>query len=77
LGFVVKENMTNLAPFNSAEEFLRLFNLGNEYLYSLPTTLTDRKVGFSTRRNYPKDIRYIPPKTKEGKDDTVSLVHLV
>lgn len=69
--------MSDLPPFNSTEEFLKLFNIGNGSSYFSPTILTDRKVGFSTRRNYPKDIRYIPPKTKEGKDDTVALIHVV
>jgi len=69
--------MSNLPSFNSTEEFLKLFSIGNGSSYSSPTILTDRKVGFSIRRNYPKDIRYIPPKTKDGKDDTVALIHIV
>ncbi len=69
--------MSNLPPFNSTEEFLKLFNIGNGTPYSLPTILNDRKVGFSTQRNYPKDIPYIPPKTNNGKDDTVALIHVL
>jgi hypothetical protein len=41
------------------------------------TPLIDRKAGFSVKREYPPTIRYRPPKTEDGKADTVALIYVV
>ena len=63
--------------FESAEEFRKEFDLESDQTYIEYRALNDRKVGFSLQRLYPKDIRYIPPKSKDGKPDVVALIHVV
>ncbi|KPK89780.1 hypothetical protein AMJ80_09295 [bacterium SM23_31] len=63
--------------FESAEEFKKLFDLESETQYTNYQMLNDVKVGFSVQRTYPEDIRYIPPKTKENRPDTLALIHVV
>lgn len=45
--------------------------------YTEFTPLIDKEVGFSVKREYPKNIRYKPPITKNGIDDVVALIHVV
>jgi hypothetical protein len=63
--------------FNSAEELIDAFNVRSDQVYERITPLSDRKAGFSIQRRYPEDIRYRPPKLKNGTDDTVALIHVV
>lgn len=63
--------------FNSAEELITAFDVKNNPPYEKITPLNDRKAGFSIQRKYPEDIRYRPPKLKNGEDDTVALIHVV
>lgn len=64
-------------PFENTEQFLRIFGSFEETPYKNLTHLTDRKVGFSIIRDYPDDLLFKPAKTKEGKADSVALIHVV
>ena len=59
--------------FNSAEEFLEIFELGEEgdHYYD-QIIFSDAIAGFSIKRNYPKNIRYKPPLNRKGKPDSVA-----
>ena len=59
--------------FNSAEEFLEIFELGKEddHYYD-PIILSGAKAGFSIKRNYPENIRYKPPLNRKGEPDSVA-----
>ena len=60
--------------FNSAEEFLEIFELGEEdNHYYDPIIFSDAKAGFSIKRNYPKNIRYKPPLNRTGEPDSVAM----
>lgn len=63
--------------FKSANDLIKAFDVENNPVYEKITPLNDRKVGFSFQRKYPDNIRYYPPKTIKGKDDTVALIHVV
>lgn len=45
--------------------------------YSDYIVLRDDKVGFSVKREYPQNLRYIPPKTKDGRPDVAALIYVV
>lgn len=45
--------------------------------YSDYIVLRDAKIGFSLKREYPENLRYIPPKTKDGKPDVAALIYVV
>ena len=66
--------------FNSTLQLKQAFDLdsGDERLkiYSDFTPFKDNQVGFSVQRKYPNNIRYIPPKSKNGKPDTVAIIHV-
>ena len=59
--------------FNSAEEFLEIFELDEEddHYYD-PIIFSDAKAGFSIKRNYPENIRYKPPLNRKGEPDSVA-----
>lgn len=61
--------------FNNSQEFIRLFNLENS-LYDNVTPFKGKEIGFSTQRAYPEDIRFVTAKTKDGKPDTVAIIHI-
>ncbi len=67
----------SISYFNSAEELITVFNIGSNTPYERIITLNNRKVGFSVQRKYPLDIRYKPPKLKNGEADTVAIIHVV
>lgn len=64
-------------PFESTTEFLQVFGPFEETPYTNITPLTDRRVGFSVIRPYPGDLLFKPALTKEGKPDSVALLHVV
>lgn len=66
----------NKRNFDNVDDFLSLFEI-DKSVYAKPVILSDRKIGFSIKRNYPEDIRYKPPKNKKNEDDTVALIHVV
>ncbi|MFZ3138911.1 MAG: hypothetical protein WA126_16140 [Thermodesulfovibrionales bacterium] len=57
----------------NGEAFLRLFDL-IEPPYMDIKIFQDKYIGFSVKREYPKNIRFKPAKTKSGKDDVVALI---
>ncbi|MEM8493656.1 MAG: hypothetical protein AAF756_22775 [Pseudomonadota bacterium] len=63
-------------PFENSEEFQSEFEFGEESDSSFydPVVLSDRKVGFSIKRRYPRDIRYKPPNNQNGKPDKVAVL---
>ncbi len=63
--------------FNSTEELINAFNVRSNPVYERITPLKDCKAGFSIQRKYPEDIRYKPPKLRNGDDDTVALIHVI
>ncbi|MCK9418355.1 MAG: hypothetical protein M0R70_03135 [Nitrospirae bacterium] len=63
--------------FNSAEILINAFNIINNPLYDRIIPLKDCKAGFSIQKKYPEDIRYKPPKLRNGDDDTVTLTHVI
>ena len=63
--------------FNSAEELIDAFNIRNNPVCDRIAPLKDCKAGFSIQRRYPEDIRYRPPKLRDGTDDMVTLTHVM
>ena len=66
--------MENDNLLRNAEQLKTIFEIdriSNKYIEYVP--LKDTNVGFSVKREYPVNIRYTPPKTKDGKLDTVAL----
>jgi hypothetical protein len=57
-------------------ELKEKFNFSDE-VYINFSPLTDVRVGFSVRRNYPKHIRFSPPKLRNGSDDVVAVTQVV
>ncbi len=68
--------MTDLF-FNSPDELKEAFGIDNLPGYENYIPFKDRKVGFSVQRQYPPDIRYKPPKRKDGTPDTVALIRVL
>ena len=64
-------------PFENTEQFLRIFGSFEETPYKNLTHLTDRKVGFSIIRDYPDDLLFKPITTRDGKADSVALIHII
>ena len=66
--------------FNNTNEFKEKFNFSpaaesqaqSEDTYFGFVALRDRKVGFSIKRRYPKNIAYKPSVTREGQDNNVA-----
>lgn len=46
-------------------------------IYKGYTPLTDHNVGFSVTREYPSDIRFKSPITKNGTPDKVAIIHVI
>lgn len=63
--------------FESMEEFKKVFKFDEHDEYIEFTPLIDVKIGFSIQREYPEDIKYKPPKTRDGRKDVLSLIHIV
>lgn len=59
------------------EELIQLFESENRGEYREFNILTDRDIGFSVKRDYPENIKYYPPRTRDGKNDTVCLIYIV
>lgn len=62
--------------FSNPGEFVGVFDFRDSG-YDPPVNLTDRKIGFSTLREYPDNIKFVPAKTKDGAHDTVAILHIV
>lgn len=60
--------------FENAQQFMNLFSIESSS-YENMVPLTDRKVGFSVQRAYPKNLRFSPSKTESGSPDTVAIIH--
>ena len=61
----------------STEQLKQVFNLKKEGPYIEYVAFTDKTIGFSVKREYPDSIRYYSPRTKNGKKDTVALIHII
>lgn len=68
-------NNVYLDNHSQLKDIFGIDRLSNKYIEYTP--LIDRKVGFSVKREYPANIRYLSPKTKDGKSDTVALIYVV
>lgn len=66
-----------MANFNSADEFFKVFEIGESSKYISFTPLEDVKVGFSIQREYPVDGRYRPPMRADGTPDVIAIIHVV
>jgi hypothetical protein len=67
--------MTEYKPFDSAEEFKNALGaLAPSYEEFTP--FKDMKAGFSVKRKYPPNLRFVPAKTRSGEDDSVALIKL-
>lgn len=64
-----------LVNSDQLKDIFDIDNIPEKYNDYIP--LEDRRVGFSVKRKYPSTIRYIPPQTKDGKPDTVAIIHVV
>jgi len=67
--------MENDNLLRNAEQLKIIFEIdriSDKYIEYIP--FKDANVGFSVKREYPINIRYTPPKTKDGKPDTVALI---
>jgi hypothetical protein len=67
----------NINYFNTADDLIDAFSIKNDKRYEQITSLGNRKVGFSVQIKYPEDIKYRPPKKKDGTYDTFALIHVV
>lgn len=63
--------------FNSSDELKEAFGIVNSPEHEKYTPFKDCKVGFSIQKQYPSDIRYKPPKRKDGTPDGVALIKIV
>lgn len=70
--------MKEVLLINSPEQLREIFCLANpDEVYENYLPFPDRIAGFSIEREYPKNLRYIPLKTQNGKAVTVALYHVV
>ena|GEM_PF-1142976 len=63
---------------NNIDDLIRLFGFEeeNEIYYDI-IKLIDGACGFSVKRNYPSNIHYYVPRTKDGTPDVVCLFHII
>lgn len=64
-----------IEPFKTPDEFLGAFDL-TDSPYTDFKPYTDA-IAFSLKRNYPKNIRYKPAKTRSGEDNNVAIIHVL
>lgn len=55
-------------PINNSDDLIKSFNLSDRY----KITKDSAELTFLAQREYPKNIRYSPPITKQGDPDTVA-----
>ncbi len=58
------------------EDLKKVFQIEELPEYFNYQPLIDRKAGFSVLREYPANIQYKPPVTKEGRPDSVALIYV-
>ncbi len=63
--------------FQSNQEFLDAFNIGESTDYYEPILLSDTKFGFSIKRKYPDSIAFKPALKQNGDSDTVAVLWIV
>lgn len=71
-------SLEDIQYLEGPEQLKRIFGLDkltNKYIEYI--AFKDTKVGFSVKREYPPTIRFIPPKTIDGKSDVLALFHIV
>jgi hypothetical protein len=63
---------------SSPEQLKDIFGIDDlASFYSNYSPLSDRTVGFSVERDYPKNIRFKPPYYRDGSPDIVAIIHVV
>ncbi len=66
----------SLKPFANTDEFLTKFDLNTPPPYENVTHFTDCRVGYSVMGCFPSNLRFIPARTLDGRDDTVAIIHV-
>ncbi|OGX07029.1 MAG: hypothetical protein A2Z88_08910 [Omnitrophica WOR_2 bacterium GWA2_47_8] len=69
------EPIKNLVSAEKLKNVFGIDNLNDKYFEY--TELKDRHLGFSVKRNYPSNIRFVPPITKNGDFDILALIFVV
>lgn len=70
--------MPSFALFDNASQLRAVFDIDHiSDVYKDYQPYSDRKVGFSVKREYPNNIRYKPPHTQSGIPVTVALIGVV
>ncbi len=66
-----------MSHLSTTDELLLLFGDMKSEGYTDPIPLSDTKIGFSVRKNYPEDIKYKPAKNKAGVADNLAVIWIV
>jgi len=65
-----------MSIFTSVDKLIDFFNLDSKS-YTPPIKFNDNTIGYSVKRNYPPNIYFKPPYTKDGKHTVVCLIRIM